>query len=117
MVIIYGIENCDNVKKARRWLDSFCVHYEFHDFRKDGIEYSKVKKWVTLLGWETLINRRSTSWKSLETDARIGMDCDKAIDVILKKPTLIKRPVAESDEILLIGFKPMIYEEHFSNSE
>ena len=93
------------------------LNIDLVNFRKNGIESSIVKKWLALLGWETLIHRRSTSWKSLAENVKIGMDDDKAISVILKKPTLIKRPVAEFGEIVLIGFKPMIYEEHFSNFE
>ena len=117
MVVLYGIINCDSVRRARGWLDSFSVQYEFHDFRKNGIESSKVKKWIALLGWESLINRRSSSWKSLDSSVKIEINDDSAVDIILEKPTLIKRPVAEFKEAVLIGFKPLIYEEYFLEHE
>ena len=105
------------MRRARGWLDSFSVQYEFHDFRKNGIESSKVKKWIALLGWESLINRRSSSWKSLDSSVKIEINDDSAVDIILEKPTLIKRPVAEFKEAVLIGFKPLIYEEYFLEHE
>ena len=90
---IYGIPNCDSVKKARRWLDGKGIDYRFHDVRSDGLDASQLRSWLEELGWETLINRRSSSWKALDLTLREGMDNARAERCILDTPTLIKRPL------------------------
>ena len=114
MLILFGIKNCDSVKKARKWLDSSGIQYKYHDFRQDGIDRHKLKIWINTLGWESVINRRSTSWKALDSKMREQIDNQIAIELILKYPTLVKRPVVESGNILLVGFKLAEYTEHFS---
>ena len=91
MVTLYGINNCDTVKKARRWLEQHGVEYSFHDLREDGIDAAEVQGWLTELGWEKLVNRRSTSWKQLDAATREHMDQTSALAAILEQPTLLVR--------------------------
>lgn len=110
---IYGIPNCDTIKKTRRWLDAQGVDYRFHDLRSDGLERHQVEEWVEKLGWETLVNRRSTSWKELPAQAREEMDNERAVASILNAPTLIKRPLLERGKLLEVGFREQRYAELF----
>ena len=109
MITLYGIKNCDTVKKARRWLDDHGVDYRFHDFREDGLDREAVQGWLAELGWENLVNRRSTSWKALDEDTRERMDDDSALDAILAQPTLIKRPLLDTGQERLTGFSAERY--------
>ena len=95
LTVLYGIPNCDTVKKARKWLDTNEINYEFHDFRKDGLHKDKAKQWLAVHGWESVVNRRSTSWKELNPSIREKLDTEAALEAILTNPTLIKRPVLE----------------------
>ena len=101
---LFGISNCDTVRKARRWLDAEGKHYRFHDVRVDGLDASTVRAWLDQVGWEQVINRRSTSWKALAPEARESMDAKNAEQAILAAPTLIKRPVLTDDGLLEFGF-------------
>lgn len=105
MTILYGIPNCDTVKKARRWLEERGIDYRFHDFRADGLTESQIKTWLKDLGVETLINKRSTSWKNLSEKERAMLDDDKAVRLIAENPTLIKRPLLETGKQRRVGFK------------
>ena len=113
MITLYGIKNCDTVKKARRWLETHAIEYQFHDFRADGIEATDVAKWIDELGWEGLINKRSTSWKGLAEDVRSSMSNQTAQDAILAQPTLIKRPLLELGQQHHVGFSAQQYQELF----
>lgn len=113
MVTLFGIKNCDTVKKARRWLDEHGVDYRFHDFRADGIEEAAVSAWLDELGWETLINKRSTTWKELDAAERDAMDDSRALQAILAQPTLIKRPLLDTGHERHTGFKPAQYQQIF----
>ena len=105
MLTLYGIKNCDTVKKACRWLEDHGVKYQFHDFRQDGLDKKKLKNWLETLGWEALVNKRSTTWRNLsDTDKDISSN-SKAITLLLANPTLIKRPVVVKNKTLLVGFK------------
>lgn len=109
MLTVYGIKNCDTVKKARRWLEDHGMEYQFHDFRQDGLEKKLLSSWVNTLGWEAILNKRSTTWRNLaEKDKDISSDA-QAIKLLLANPTLIKRPVTQSNNILLVGFKEAEY--------
>jgi arsenate reductase len=108
---LYGISNCDTVRKARRWLDAAGVVYDFHDFRQDGTDPETVQRWLETRGWEALVNRRSTSWKALSEEDRIAMDQERALRAILDTPTLIKRPVLVGDGLLEFGFSEKRYQE------
>ena len=110
---LYGIKNCDTVKKARKWLDNAGVSYTFHDFRDDGIERAQVSRWVEALGWETVVNKRSTTWKQLDPAERDSMDETRAIDTILAQPTLIKRPLLDIDGRYSVGFKEAEFKKQF----
>ncbi len=104
MITVFGIKNCDTVKKARRWLDEAHINYRFHDVRADGITQQQVQSWVDTLGWETLVNKRSTTWKSLDEAARQAMNKETAIQAILDNPTLIKRPLLDTGSTQRVGF-------------
>lgn len=113
MITLYGIPNCDTVKKARRWLDQHGIEYRFHDFRTDGLGARDVEHWLNALGWETLVNRRSTSWKQLDPARREAMDRDSARAAVLETPTLIKRPVLDTGSACHVGFSEAQYREIF----
>ncbi len=108
MLKVYGIKNCDTVKKARRWLEQQSIDYQFHDFREDGISKKQLGEWVKKLGRDRLINKRSTTWRQL-TDEDKAISSDKqAIDLLYQNPTLIKRPVIEANNLLEVGFTEAI---------
>ncbi|MGH1441069.1 MAG: ArsC family reductase [Cellvibrionaceae bacterium] len=113
MITLYGIKNCDTVKKARTWLDKNKVDYTFHDFRADGLNAQQVKQWVADLGWETLVNKRSTTWKTLGESVKTTLNDETVVDVILEAPTLIKRPLLDKDATRIVGFKEPEYKQLF----
>ena len=113
MTTLYGIRNCDTVKKARAWLDGHGVAYRFHDFRADGLDEKQLRAWVRELGWETLLNRRGTTWRKLPEQVRDGIDETGAIKVMLAEPAIIKRPVLDLGKERRVGFKPEDYEALF----
>jgi Spx/MgsR family transcriptional regulator len=108
-VTIYGIKNCDTMKKARSWLEEHDVAYDFHDYKASGIDRAHLEKWTQEAGWETVLNRAGTTFRKLPDDARENLDREKAIALMLEQPSMIKRPVVEADGKLLVGFKPEIY--------
>jgi Spx/MgsR family transcriptional regulator len=110
VITLYGIKNCDTVKKARQWLDQNNINYRFHDFRVDGLELQQAQLWVQQLGWETVVNRRSTSWKQLDSSARETMNTTSAIAAIVANPTLVKRPLLDIDGRFNTGFKAADYQ-------
>jgi len=105
---IYGIRNCDTMKKARAWLDSRDIAYEFHDYKVAGIDRARLERWAAQAGWETLLNRAGTSFRKLP-EADKSVDAKKTIALMLAQPSMIKRPVLESGSTLLVGFKPDLY--------
>jgi Spx/MgsR family transcriptional regulator len=103
---LYGIPNCDTVRKARRWLDDNGHDYRFHDFMKEGVDAGELERWADRCGWEVLLNRRGTTFRNLEEADKADMTREKALDLMRKHPSLIKRPVAapqDSDRVL-VGF-------------
>ncbi|QYJ99863.1 ArsC family reductase [Shewanella psychrotolerans] len=110
---LYGIKNCDTVKKARKWLEQHQQQVTFHDFREDGLTVTDIEYWVECVGWETLFNKRSTSFRNLTEAEKSDLTQDKAIDLMLTYPTLIKRPVLAKDDKVFVGFKPLQYQEIF----
>jgi Spx/MgsR family transcriptional regulator len=110
MTILYGIKNCDSVKKARKWLEQNEIDYKFHDFRSDGLSEAQVSAWIDILGWEALVNKRSTTWKALDENVKNTMDTKKATAAILASPTLIKRPLLATKNLLNVGFKDSDYQ-------
>ena len=115
-ITIYGIKNCDTMKKARAWLDSHGVAYSFHDYKSEGIAKEKLKSWSNELGWETLLNRAGTTFRKLPENDREGLNERKAIALMLAQPSMIKRPVLDVGGRLLVGFKPEIYASEVSPS-
>lgn len=113
MIDLYGIKNCDTVKKARQWLDKHAIEYRFHDFRSDGLERRQVQGWLRELGSDTLINRRGTTWKQLDEATRNGLNGSNAVDLLLAHPTLIKRPLLDLGHQRRVGFSAADYAELF----
>jgi Spx/MgsR family transcriptional regulator len=109
MITLYGIKNCDTVKKARKWLEQQHIEYQYHDLREDGLDAATVGEWLDELGWETLVNKRSTSWKALAPEARETMDDEAALAAILSQPTLIKRPLLDTGHQRFCGFAAADY--------
>ena len=114
-VTIYGIKNCDTMKKAQAWLDKRKVDYAFHDYKTAGIERARLEGWAKKVGWETLINRAGLTFRKLLDKDKQGLTAKKAIALMLKQPSMIKRPVVErGGGRLLVGFKPEQYDEAFA---
>ncbi len=109
--VIYGIKACDTMKKARTWLDEHGVDYRFHDYKTAGIDRAHLQRWCDALGWETLLNRAGTTFRQLDDARKHDLDAGKAIDLMLAHPSMIKRPVLEQGERILVGFKPDRYAE------
>lgn len=106
MTTLYGIRNCDTVKKARAWLDAEGVTYDFHDYKTAGVDAGRLKHWVNRLGWDVLLNRAGTTFRKLPDADKTGLDADGAMALMLAQPSMIKRPVVEQGDTLLVGFKP-----------
>jgi arsenate reductase len=108
-VTIYGIRNCDTMKKARAWLDGRGVAYQFHDYKVAGLERQRLEAWAATVGWETLLNRAGTTFRKLPDKDRDGLTEKKAIALMLAQSSMIKRPVLDVDGTLLVGFRPDQY--------
>jgi Spx/MgsR family transcriptional regulator len=108
-VTIFGIKNCDTMKKARAWLDGHGVAHAFHDYKLAGIDRAHLERWADLVGWEVLLNRAGTTFRKLDDAARADIDRAKALDLMQAQPSLIKRPVLERDGRVTVGFKPETY--------
>jgi arsenate reductase len=113
MATLYGIANCDTVRKARNWLTSHAIDYRFHDFRKDGLSAKQLKHWATVVGWESLLNRRGQTWRKLPAKAKAELNEAKALKLMQAEPTLIKRPVLEMKSQVHVGFKDADYQDLF----
>ena len=107
--VLYGIRNCDSVKKARAWLDQRGVEYRFHDYKAAGLEMAKLRRWCDEVGWETLLNRSGTTFRKLAPAHRDSLNEKSAVALMLAQPTLIKRPVLETGARIVVGFKPELY--------
>lgn len=116
MTTMFGITNCDTVRKARRWLDDRGIEYTFHDFRKDGLTEKLLWQWCNTLGYDTLLNRRGTTWRKLPEDVKNAMDATRAIEVMLENPAIIKRPVLDTDGTLHVGFSEDRYAQLFEDA-
>ena len=108
-VTIYGIKNCDTMKKARTWLDTHDVAYAFHDYKARGIESGTLERWARKLGWEALLNRAGTTFRKLSEADKAGLSEEKAIALMYRQPSLIKRPVLDIGSMLIAGFDPAVY--------
>lgn len=109
-ITIYGIKNCDTMKKARAWLDKHGVAYAFHDYKAEGVSRERLARWEKKVGWETLLNRAGTTFRKLSDKDKSGIDAGKALSLMLAQPSMIKRPVLElPGGKVLVGFSPEIY--------
>jgi arsenate reductase len=113
-VTIYGIKNCDTMKKARAWLDGHGVAYAFHDYKAAGIDKERLRQWSEAVGWETLLNRAGTTFRKLPDGDKEGLNERKALALMLAQPSMIKRPVLDLGGRLLVGFKPEIYDKEMA---
>ena len=112
-VTIYGIKNCDTMKKARAWLEAEGVAYDFHDYKSEGIDRTRLEAWSKAVGWETLLNRAGMTFRAVPEKDKAGITEKKAIALMLAQPSMIKRPVIDRGGKLLVGFKPDLYAREF----
>lgn len=114
MITMYGIKNCDTIKKARKWLEDNGVDYQFHDYKKDGLSEAQLDNWLDELGFEALINKRGTTWRKLPDEVKETIDRDSARSVMLDNPSIIKRPLLDTGSQKVLGFKADDYKALFS---
>ncbi len=113
-VLVFGIANCDQVRKARTWLQAAGVAYHFHDYRVDGLDAARLADWMRHVPWDALINRRGTTWRRLDDSRRAAVtDQLSATELLLEQPTLVKRPVLQHGQRLLVGFSEPLYQSFF----
>ena len=115
MITVYGIKNCDTMKKARTWLDTHGVQYEFHDYKTAGIDADVLKRWAGEVGWEVLLNRAGTTFRKLPDDQKTDLNERKAISLMVAQPSMIKRPVLEKGKRILVGFDPAAYKKELAS--
>ncbi len=108
---LYGIANCNTMKKARAWLEEQGIDYAFHDYKKQGVDEAQLRKWVKELGWEALLNRRGMTWRKLDEATREAIDEESAIRLMLEKPSIIKRPLLDLGDRKLLGFDEQAWAE------
>ena len=108
-MILYGISNCDTVKKAKNWLETNNIDYRFHDFRKQGLESEIVQDWLNQIPWDKLLNKRSTTWRNLDPEVQQSVNAETVVQLLVANPTLIKRPVLAVNGIINIGFNADTY--------
>ncbi|MCL9782529.1 ArsC family reductase [Vibrio sp. S4M6] len=111
---MFGIPNCDTIKKAKKWLDAQDITFQFHDYRKQGIDKALVSQFCSELGWETVLNKRGTTYRQLTDEQKSTLDEKSAIELMVEMPAMIKRPILMVDNQLHIGFKPEQYSNIFS---
>lgn len=116
MYKVYGIKNCDTIKKAMTWLKEHHIAVEFHDYAKDGISQQKVEEWLQQYNWEQLINKKGTTWRQLPENEKATTK-DEAMSLMMKRTSIIKRPIIEADKIVTIGFQESTYEQLFKANE
>ncbi|MTH98839.1 ArsC family reductase [Roseibium sp. RKSG952] len=110
-MIVYGIRNCDTVKKARKFLEDAGIDYTFHDYKKDGVDADKLRAFVKEFGWDTVLNKRGTTWRKLDDEIKDSVsDAESAMAVMLDNPSVIKRPIVEAAAKNFIGFDPVSWE-------
>jgi arsenate reductase len=111
MITVYGIPNCDTIKKARKWLQNNNIEYRFHNYKSDGVPEKKLKSWVRQVGWETLLNRRGTTWRRLDEATKENISEKSAIQLMLDNPSIIKRPILEVGSKIAVGFSEIEYKQ------
>jgi arsenate reductase len=113
VVTLYGIPNCDTIKKARKWLSEHSIDYSFHDYRKQGVDLGQLQAMASELGWEVMLNRRGTTWRALSETVKSQIEEASALQLMLDNPAIIKRPILQQDGRLHIGFSSQQYQEVF----
>lgn len=114
MTTLYGIPNCDTVKKAQKWLAQNNIAYTFHDYRKDGLDNALIASFLSKVAWTELLNKRSTSYRALSDEQKATLSEETVVDLFIEFPTLIKRPLLITEEKTLLGFKPASYQAFFT---
>ena len=114
MITMYGIPNCDTIRKAKKWLTGHDIEFEFHDYKKSGVPKQSLQKWNQQLGWETLLNKRGTTWRKLDDSVKNSVNEKTAIRLMLENPSIIKRPVLDINGQYTVGFSEDIYRQLFS---
>lgn len=109
MTTLYGISNCDTIKKAKKWLEAQGIEYRFHDYRKDGLDADQLKGWSDELGWELLLNKRGTTWRQQSDEVKANIDEASALALMLEHPAMIKRPLLDTGSVRKVGFKDTEY--------
>lgn len=109
VVTLYGISNCDTIKKSKIWLDQAGITYRFHDYRKQGLTINKLNQWIDYFGWSAMLNRRGTTWRQLSEDKKATLDRESATTIMLENLTIIKRPLLDKDGVLHLGFSDTGY--------
>lgn len=117
MITLYGIKNCDTVKKARQWLDTQAIAYRFHDFRNDGLTLTQLQHILSFCAWDVLLNKRSSTWKTLSATQQTTLNAQSGVDLLLEHPTLIKRPVLDTGDQILVGFNADEYQTVFASKK
>lgn len=113
-ITLYGISNCDTIKKAKKWLTQNNIIFSFHDFRKDGIDEALIDQFVTHFDWETLLNKRGTTWRNLDEETKFTLNSTTASNIMLEYPAIIKRPILVSNNGQLLGFSETTYSTFFN---
>jgi arsenate reductase (glutaredoxin) len=114
VITVYGIKNCDSIKKARKWLTESGIDYKFHDLRAEGIDAASIDSWIEQAGWETVLNRRGTTWRKLDSKTQESTERDNVTALLLEHPAMIKRPVLDVDGSITVGFKADNYQAIFN---
>ena len=115
-IALYGIKNCDTMKKARAWLDANAIRYVFHDYKAEGVDPARLDHWIAAQGWEPLLNRAGTTFRKLPEMDKIDLDSAKARALMIAQPSMIKRPVLDLGDRRIVGFKPESYAEEFGRA-
>jgi Spx/MgsR family transcriptional regulator len=113
-VVMYGIKNCDTIKKARKWLEGQAIEYRFHDYRSDGLTTEQLELFEKKLGWEALLNKRGTTWRKQPDSIKGNINRSVALELMLKQPAMIKRPLLENGTALILGFSEKQYQQELS---
>ena len=116
LTTLYGIPNCDTMKRARQWLDGAQIDYYFHDFRKHGIDTTTLQQWLQQVDWQLLLNRRGTTWRKLDAIRQQSTDADNICELLCQQPSMIKRPVLDHIKGIEVGFKANIYQQIFNSN-
>lgn len=113
MIKIFGIPNCDSIKKAKKWLSDNSINYQFHDYKKLGVPEKELNKWIKQAGWEVVLNKRGTTWRKLDDSIKESIDKQSAIQLMLDNPSIIKRPILDVKGRIIVGFSPDTYKKLF----